>query len=277
MRVFNPDYLSNTYSPKNALALALACEQAYRIKHSKDLEGVQGLLKQWGFSEMTVLNKQLGKTIDTQGFIAANEDRILITFSGSESLPDWVTNFISVTDPGPFPDSRVHEGFQDALFPVLLTLTRALHIYNPTYHKSIWITGHSLGGALAVLLGSMFVAEGIPVSGIYTFGAPRVGDPRFANTLDQKLAGSLYRVVNEGDLVPHLPPQFLGFLHSGKTILFKTDGSRVDEDVAVWTQFQEGIGAWMSHITKQDLAIRDYHLLDSEHGYIPKLSQDLLR
>ena len=41
------------------------------------------------------------------------------------------------------------------------------------------MTGHSLGGALALLGGSMMAYKGFPVSEIYTFGQPRVGNDLF--------------------------------------------------------------------------------------------------
>ena len=55
-----------------------------------------------------------GRDIDTQGFIAINDDHILAGFQGTESLPDWLTNLQTVKDPGPWRRTEVHEGFQDA-------------------------------------------------------------------------------------------------------------------------------------------------------------------
>ncbi|KAK6759378.1 hypothetical protein RB195_021144 [Necator americanus] len=72
----------------------------------------------------------------------------------------------------------------------------------------IAFTGHSLGGALAVLAAARTVAEGLRRSDqvmVYTFGEPRVGDPTFAANFDKLLPNS-YRVVFRHDIVPHLPP-----------------------------------------------------------------------
>ncbi|NJL57574.1 lipase family protein [bacterium] len=213
--------------------------------------------------------------MDTQAFVAASDLNVIIAFCGSESLPDWLTNFDCVNDLGPFPESSVHEGFQDSLFPVLLQIASCLRISNLQGTKKLWLTGHSLGGALAVLLAAMFAVEKIPICGVYTYGAPRLGNLSFAKSYDECLGDITYRLVNEGDLVPHLPPEFLGFLHCGKAILFRSDGPRMDNDNTTWTRFRESIGAWMSHIGKKDLAIRDYHLLPSPNGYLQKLEQDL--
>ncbi|NJL82058.1 MAG: lipase family protein [Chloroflexaceae bacterium] len=76
-----------------------------------------------------------------------------------------------------------------------------------------------MGGALAVLFAAMLAQDKIPITGLYTFGAPRVGNKRFAEAFDRNLKTKAYRVVNEGDLVPHLPPP-LGF--TTQELLFYT-------------------------------------------------------
>ena len=82
--------------------------------------------------------------------------------------------------------------------------------------QRVWVTGHSLGGALAVLLAATMRESNLPVDGLYTFGAPRVGDKSFADRLDRALEGAAHwRVVNEGDLGPHVP--FEAFFSHGGT------------------------------------------------------------
>ena len=69
--------------------------------------------------------------------------------------------------------------------------------------QAIWITGHSLGGALAVLLAATLWEAEQPVTGLYTYATPRVGDSAFAGRLNEDMAdGAHWRVVNAGDLVP---------------------------------------------------------------------------
>jgi hypothetical protein len=61
----------------------------------------------------------------------------------------------------------------------------------------VWFTGHSLGGALATLAAGRY--ERAPE--VYTFGAPRVGDGEYVESLDTPV----YRIVNGRDVVPKLP------------------------------------------------------------------------
>lgn len=75
------------------------------------------------------------------------------------------------------------------------------------------VTGHSLGGSLAILgtadLKSVFGA----VDFTYTFGQPRVGNTAFADWF-QSSHPNTFRLVDYADIVPHVPPSNLGFVHS---------------------------------------------------------------
>jgi predicted lipase len=46
---------------------------------------------------------------------------------------------------------------------------------------------------------------------MYTFGQPRVGNDAYETTYSQLV--NEYRVVHYADIVPHLPPELLGFHH----------------------------------------------------------------
>ncbi len=286
---FNPEFSLDTYSSKDALSFASLCALAYQ----RDIENLDdGTIPEgWGFTNFKFFSKTLGGSIDTQGFVAECQDNIIISFRGSESSHDWATNFKLVTDPGPFANSEVHEGFQDALFPVLINILSAIYKFDPNRKKNIWVTGHSLGGALAILLVTMFTVDKIRVQGLYTFGAPRVGNKMFAELFDEEFKGSAFLVMNEGDLVPHLPDA-LRFTHVSKRMLFKLSGDRV-EDQNTWDELKEKakpiqenlassgqnlmdfMSALISHMGKPGIAAIQYHLLDSPEGYLAKLKNDL--
>ncbi len=78
----------------------------------------------------------------------------------------------------------------------------------------IYVTGHSLGGALAILatLDIKMQFPGTRVA-MYNFGSPRVGDPLFAHIYDESVRNS-YRVVHDGDRSPEQPHE--GYQHVGK-------------------------------------------------------------
>ncbi|KAJ7563420.1 hypothetical protein O6H91_03G109400 [Diphasiastrum complanatum] len=101
-----------------------------------------------------------------------------------------------------------------------------------TSHKDakIFITGHSLGGALATVFTAMLyiykedaIAERI--SAVYTFGQPRVGNEKFANYMEGKLNTPVYRyfrVVYSDDIVARIPfdDEHFQFQHFGKCFYY---------------------------------------------------------
>lgn len=122
----------------------------------------------------------------------------------------------------------VHAGFAAGLDEVLdAELIPLLDRYG--VGRSVWLTGHSLGGALATL-----AAAAVPyAAGVYTFGAPRVGNAAFANSLGVPL----WRFVNDADLVTTVPPvapdarmQWLpsGYAHGGTRIHLDDDQAAFD-------------------------------------------------
>uniref|UniRef100_A0A915NK07 Fungal lipase-like domain-containing protein n=1 Tax=Meloidogyne floridensis TaxID=298350 RepID=A0A915NK07_9BILA len=74
----------------------------------------------------------------------------------------------------------------------------------------VWITGHSLGGALAAIAAAKLVhLNRIPQDRVklVTFGQPRTGDSGFAARMATELSFFNYRVVRARDLVVHIPPR----------------------------------------------------------------------
>ena len=65
-----------------------------------------------------------------------------------------------------------------------------------------YITGHSLGGALAQIASAALIRDNLATC--YTFGSPRVGTAGF----DEQVKCPHYRVINNWDLVPGLPLTF---------------------------------------------------------------------
>jgi hypothetical protein len=94
----------------------------------------------------------------------------------------------------------------------------------PHAMEALYVTGHSYGGAQATLLAMMLRNDPAyaplfeTLRAVYTFGAPMVGSPAFADACesDEQLAGRVFRYVYDNDIVPQLPPRACGeFKHFG--------------------------------------------------------------
>ena len=175
------------------------------------LGSMKKVLSNSGFSLLDVIDIN-----ETQGFackrIAENEPPYLVlAFRGTEKkISDWLTDARCV--PTVEGKSKVHSGFLDAFAvkedadgktvkdAVEDILARDEAKDENGEPLPLFITGHSLGGALA-LLATKLVAPDVN-GACYTFGAPRVGNYecfRFLKT-------PVYRIVNSSDIVPRVPP-----------------------------------------------------------------------
>lgn len=103
---------------------------------------------------------------------------------------------------------NVHEGFYKAFISIWASIKKELDKLD----CPVFYTGHSLGGALATL-----AAYELPPKALYTFGSPRVGDKNFAMAVCDKVEH--YRIVDDIDIVPDLPPFELGYRHCGPTTI----------------------------------------------------------
>jgi triacylglycerol lipase len=160
---------------------------------------------------------------NTQAFLIGNDQQIILTFRGSEvnSLGDWLTN--SHCSHVRACGGRVHEGFWRDLQSVWSAVETQLQQFRDQ-QQTFLLTGHSLGGALAVLAGIQFQMCGYGIDGIYSFGTPRVGDRNFALQFNRRLYRQTFRLVNHKDVVPQLPPRELGYAHVGQLVYFDTEG-----------------------------------------------------
>ena len=124
---------------------------------------------------------------------------------------DWLGNLNLVPVAWRHGTGRVHQGFQDG-FEALATNTTWAAEVERVSHASLWLTGHSLGGALATLAAASPL--GARAAGLYTFGSPPVGDSAFGHAVRVPHL----RFVNGRDAVPRVPLGAVGFEHHGQPV-----------------------------------------------------------
>jgi predicted lipase len=142
---------------------------------------------------------------------------------------------------------QVHKGFWKALQAVWVDLCTVLAQVRDR-QQPIYITGHSLGGALAILAAAQLVQAGHPVQGVYTYGAPRVGNRKFRQQFNQHLQDRTFRLVNDEDIVPCLPAPSLGYVHTGQVFHFSATGEMeicCDRQTRRLHQLSYGVLRWL--------------------------------
>ncbi len=153
---------------------------------------------------------------DTQAFMLRKDNNIILVFKGTQQLSDWKTNlqirlkqFTILADQTAVPPvGRVHRGFLGAWQSVEKQVVYYLKKWC-TPETNLWVTGHSLGGALAAVATISLESQGFQVSGLYTFGQPRVSDWILTNYMNRHMGDRMFRYVNNNDIVPLIPPQLI--------------------------------------------------------------------
>ncbi|KAL8801648.1 MAG: hypothetical protein Q9200_006875 [Gallowayella weberi] len=183
---------------------------------------------------------------DDTGYIAIDDTNkiIVLAIRGSVSDTNWRADWDMIRVQVNFCDNcKIHRGFRNSWeeikIAVLVNIQKAVQLH-PDYR--IIVTGHSLGGAVATLaaaelrrLDGHFLAE----TELYTFGSPRIANDVAAEWLSGQSRFS-WRITNENDIVPRLPPHILGYHHTEPEYWIYDHGdnpSRVDIQWRNWESF----------------------------------------
>lgn len=159
-------------------------------------------------------SKSLGLTVAFQG---TNMQSLLSQLHDIELVgvpADWRYN------KGLPQAARLFFGFQGAYLEIVDAVFAAVQRYMAQLEEErLTIVGHSLGAAMGLVAASDFHYR-IPtgVTNMYLFGLPRVGNPVFADWVDETFGHKLHWTVNGHDWVPHLAPREFGYQHPSNPV-----------------------------------------------------------
>ena len=148
---------------------------------------------------------------------------------------------------------RVHRGFKQEVDDLWPRIEEAL----TTNSKTQWFTGHSLGGAMATICGGRCKLSHIKTlpEEIHTFGSPRVGNKRYIN--HAKL--TIYRWVNNNDIVTRVPPPWFGYRHTGIEKYFDRNGDL--RDISGWKRSADRLRGFLGGLGKLRIDHFSDHLM----------------
>ncbi len=235
---------------KFRLADAWWLAEAATLVYDDPATTVRDTFRAAGFDDVKFVNNSAS---DTQVFVAHNARHVVVAFRGTESgqragevdfshiFMDAATNanFKRVAFGGAGA-GEVHRGFKRAVESVWGELSAHLSSLRDG-RRAFWLTGHSLGAALATIAAAKATElPGFDLRGLYTFGSPLVGDKAFKTYFETALRKAFktdyYRFVHQQDIVTTVPPSAFGFAHVGSLRQISSDG-RIRDGVGMLEQF----------------------------------------
>lgn len=270
---FEKDYPG--LSVGNAYALANACDLAYKDDVSAGLT--------WGFTESRLFSVGSDQAL----VLYDSFERVMvIAFRGTE-----VTDFGDLKRdvdirkvPGPLA-AQFHKGFFEAFENVWGeendSGSMVRFVKDRLATASVFLTGHSLGAAMATVCAARVIGERLindfqaTLKGLYTFGSPRVGDSWLRKNLEPFMQDRIHRFVNNNDIVTEVPLRKHGFVHVGEMMLL-TEGGTLIRDPSVMEIWQDKLHGAANDFGEKGLdGVKDHSLLKNGEGYIMQLRKVL--
>lgn len=194
---FQLDAHAQGWQPEAAFWMMWFCQRAFSAEQME----TQAELKSLGFDEVRCI------TVPDSGLhalIARCPDRgIVLAFRGTVDFYGWCTDLNFRLSPlDEHGKEKIHKGFNDALDSGWAKIAAEISALSEDKSLPIWVTGHSLGGALATLAAVRLKSDGFTMAPLYTYGAPPVGNHEFCERVEACFPDTYFRVSIDEDMVP---------------------------------------------------------------------------
>jgi hypothetical protein len=144
-----------------------------------------------------------------QAFLLESETEQIIVFRGTDEPEDWIADISFTLKKG------IQSGFLRYSELLLESLGDRLD-----KNKKLYLTGHSLGGAIAVIFSHLIDRDDCV---IYSFGSPRIGNKEFVDNVKS----THYRFAAAYDYAPMTP--IYPYRHHGILMYINSKGNIVQD------------------------------------------------
>lgn len=169
-----------------------------------------------------------------QAALIEHKDYLCWAFRGTNELEDWLDNINAFSTKQLF--GEFHRGFWKSVEDVWPGLSHKHEELQAKDKRPLFMTGHSLGGAMATIAAARLVHEDIPFSAVYTFGQPRAMTRETALIFNSECKSRFFRFQNDNDIVTRVPARLMGYSHVG-SYLYINEEKEIHPEVGFWFRF----------------------------------------
>jgi len=193
-----------------------------------------------------------------QGALIEHEDYFCLAFRGTDELSDWMDNVRIFPEKALF--GEFHRGFWNSVDDVWTPLFDRYQKLRAERKRPLFLTGHSLGGAMATVAAARLVHHDLPFSAVYTFGQPRAMKVDTARIFNNECKSRFFRFQNNNDLVTRVPARFMGYSHVG-SLIYISEEKELHDDPGFWFRFLDSIdGAFEAVLESGIDAVEDHDM-----------------
>ncbi len=191
-----------------------------------------------------------------QAAIIEHQNYFTMVFRGTDEIADWADNLNFFSEKVLF--GRFHRGFWNAVENVWDDLFDCYLKLKAINHKPLFITGHSLGGAMATIAAARMIHKDLPFTSVYTFGQPRAVERDAVVYFNVEAKERFFRFQNNNDIVTRIPSRLMGYSHVG-TYLYISEKGTLYDDPGFWFRFLDGVGGAIEAIKECTIDAIDDH------------------
>lgn len=266
----------NPYKTKldegNAYWMARLSKEVYKRTSKKDLKpNEEKILASIQKDDPKFLKITGYDNNSAQGMFVEHEDYLCMVFRGTDEALDWLDNINALPVNEIFGD--FHRGFWNSTEDVWGEMYGKYIWVNKKNRRPLFLTGHSLGGAMATVAASKLIHRDLPFTSVYTFGQPRAMNRDTARIFNSEAKKRFYRFQNNNDIVSRVPARVMGYSHVGNCIYISEEQTIYDEP-GFWFRFLDVVDGAVSDFREKGFdGVKD-HNMDDYLKFIEKWDLD---
>ncbi|PCJ15472.1 MAG: lipase [Candidatus Cloacimonadota bacterium] len=243
----------------NAYWMARLASLAYRCKSESDpFPNEEEILENLRKDDIEFLTVKGFNINSAQAVIIEHNNYICFAFRGTDELVDWLDNADIRSEKQLF--GKFHKGFWNSTLDLWDSMWKHYKKLLSQKKRPLFLTGHSLGGALATIATAKLVYDDLPFTSVYTFGQPRAVDRTACRILNTEAKERYFRFQNNNDIVTRVPPRLAGFSHVG-TYLYISEEKTIHTDPGFWFKFLDAVDGVVSDLANFGIdGIKDHNM-----------------
>ena len=182
-----------------------------------------------------------------QAALVEHENYLALVFRGTDELSDWIDNINSFPEQALF--GSFHRGFLHSVMDIWDELFARYTELNKRKPRGLFLTGHSLGGAMATVATSILIQQDEAFTSTYTFGQPRAATRAASRIYNVEAGAKTFRFQNNNDIVTRAPARIMGYSHVG-TYLYITQKQQILQDPGRWLEFLDNVTGAMESLNE---------------------------